>query len=64
MNDNASFLVLFLAPVKEYLADEKVSEILINGPSQIYIEREGKLEETDARFANEAQLKAAAVNIA
>ena len=64
MNDNASFLVLFLAPVKEYLADDKVSEILINGPSQIYIERNGKLEETGASFASEAQLKAAAVNIA
>ena len=64
MNENSSFLVLFLAPVKEYLADDQVSEILINGPSQIYIERNGKLEETPARFANEAQLKAAAVNIA
>ena len=64
MNDNSSFLVLFLAPVKEYLADDRVSEILINGPGQIYIERNGKLEETPARFASEAQLKAAAVNIA
>ncbi len=64
MNDNASFLVLFLAPVKEYLADDQVSEILINGPSQIYVERNGRLEETGASFAGEAQLKAAAVNIA
>lgn len=63
-NDDASFLVLFLGPVKEYLADDKVSEILINGPNQIYIERGGKLLETEAKFATEAQLKAAAVNIA
>ena len=63
MND-ASFLVLFLAPVKEYLADDKVSEILINGPDHIYIERGGTLQETPAKFASEAQLKAAAVNIA
>ena len=41
MNKDASFLVLFLAPVKDYLADDKVSEIMINGPSQIYIERGG-----------------------
>ena len=61
---DSSFLVLFLAPVKEYLEDDKVSEILINGPKQIYIERGGKLQETEAVFANEAQLKAAAVNIA
>ena len=49
MNEkDASFLVLFLAPVKDYLADDKVSEILINGPNQIYIERGGKLEDGDA----------------
>lgn len=63
-NNDASFLVLFLAPVKDYLADDRVSEILINGPNQIYIERGGKLQETDAAFASESQLKAAAVNIA
>ena len=63
MND-ASFLILFLAPVKEYLADDKVSEILINGPDHVYIERGGTLQETPAKFASEAQLKAAAVNIA
>ena len=64
MNDNASFLVLFLAPVKDFLADDKVSEILINGPNQIYIERGGRLDETTVHFTGEAQLKAAAVNIA
>lgn len=62
-NDN-SFLELFLAPVAAFLKDDTVSEIMINGPAQIYVERNGKLEETDAAFANEAQLKAAAVNIA
>ena len=61
---DASFLVLFLAPVKEFLEDDKVSEILINGPKQIYIERGGKLQETEAVFASEAQLRAAASNIA
>ena len=64
MSDNNSFLVLFLGPVATYLADDDVSEILINGPSQIFIERRGKLERTDAKFASEPALKAAAVNIA
>ena len=64
MNNDASFLVLFLAPVKDFLADDNVSEILINGPNQIFIERGGKLELTEAKFASEPQLKAAAVNIA
>ncbi len=64
MNDNNDFLVLFLAPVREFLSDDNVSEILINGASQIYVERSGKLELTQAKFASEAQLMAAAANIA
>lgn len=64
MNSNSDFLVLFLAPVRDFLADDSVSEILINGASQIYVERLGKLELTDAKFASEAQLMAAATNIA
>ena len=64
MDNSNSFLVLFLAPVKEYLEDDAVSEILINGPQQVYIERTGKLEEVPARFVSEPALKAAATNIA
>ena len=64
MNKDNSFLVLFLAPIKTYLEDDKVSEIMINGPNQIYIERGGKLELIPETFASESQLKAAAVNIA
>ncbi len=65
MNTNPnSFLALFLAPVGEYLAADAVSEILINGPERVYIERKGKLEETPARFASESALRAAASNIA
>ncbi|OQA87173.1 MAG: putative conjugal transfer protein [Lentisphaerae bacterium ADurb.Bin242] len=60
----ASFLVLFLEPVRAYLEEDSVSEILINGPSAVYIERKGKLEKVEAAFASEAALKAAAVNIA
>ena len=64
MENNNSFLVLFLAPVREYLEDDSVSEILINGSQQIYIERRGKLEEVAAKFVSESALKAAAANIA
>ena len=64
MDNRNSFLVLFLAPVREYLEDDSVSEILINGAQQIYIERRGKLEEMPARFVSESALKAAAANIA
>ena len=64
MDNSNSFLVLFLEPVKEFLEDDSVSEILINGHQQIYIERDGKLEEVQARFVSEPALKAAASNIA
>ena len=64
MDSNNSFLSLFLAPVRPYLEDDDVSEILINGPAQIYIEKRGKLQETDARFPSEQALRAAAANIA
>jgi pilus assembly protein CpaF len=43
-------LLSFLAPVRPFLDDPKVSEIMINGPNQIFIEKAGKLTLTDARF--------------
>lgn len=64
MQDNNSFLTLFLQPVAEHLADDNVSEILINGPERVYVERKGRLEEVPARFVSEPALKAAAANIA
>lgn len=65
MEGNNSFLTLFLQPVAEFLADDSVSEILINGPERVYIERRGKLEEcSGTRFVSEPALRAAAANIA
>ena len=64
MENNNSFLTLFLQPVAAYLEDDSVSEILINGPSSVYIERCGKLEEVAAKFVSEPALRAAATNIA
>ena len=54
----------FLSPVKEYLADESVSEILISGPNEVFIERRGILERTSAVFNDEQALQAAVRNIA
>ena len=64
MDDANSFLTLFLSPVAAYLADDTVSEILINGPGRVYIERRGKLEEVPEKFVSEPALRAAASNIA
>lgn len=54
----------FLSPVKDYLADDAVTEVLINGPNEVFIERKGLLERTPARFLDEQALQAAVRNIA
>ena len=53
----------FLKPVRYFLEDSSVSEIMINGPEDIWIERKGKLYRTDAKFTPEG-LEAAARNVA
>ncbi len=54
----------FLAPLVPLLADESISEIMVNGPSDIYIERGGKIEVSGVHFRDEDELLAAANNIA
>ena len=46
----------FLEPVGDYLRDPTVTEIMVNGPDQIYAERDGKLFLTDLRFRDEAHV--------
>ncbi len=53
----------FLSPVWKYVEDDACSEILINGPVEIYIERKGRLERAPETFGAE-MLKAAIQNIA
>jgi pilus assembly protein CpaF len=54
----------FLGPVMHFLNDETVSEVMINGPKEIFIERRGLIEKTDASFRDEQSLVAAVRNIA
>ena len=54
----------FLEPIGPFLDDESVTEIMVNGFDEIYIERRGRLEHTDARFASEDALLSAVHNIA
>ncbi len=42
--------MLGLGPLEPLLADESITDILVNGPFQVYVERKGKLELTDVRF--------------
>jgi pilus assembly protein CpaF len=44
---------LGLGPLEEYLADESVSEIMVNSPTEVYVEREGKLMRVDKAFSSE-----------
>ena len=43
---------LGLGPLEPYLADETVSEIMVNGPNQVYVEREGRLERVEKAFSS------------
>jgi pilus assembly protein CpaF len=43
---------LGLGPLEIYLADESVSEIMVNSPTQVYVEREGKLMRVDKAFSS------------
>ena len=45
-----------LGPLEGFLRDPLVSDILVNGSEQIYIERQGVLEKTDVQFHDDAQL--------
>ncbi|MBI3329328.1 MAG: CpaF family protein [Nitrospinae bacterium] len=49
--------VLGLGPLEPFLQDPKVSDILVNTHKQIYVERMGKLELTEARFKDDVHLR-------
>jgi pilus assembly protein CpaF len=44
-------------PIEPYLNDETVTEVMVNGPKSIYIERAGKLIHVDAVFLNDDHVK-------
>jgi len=48
--------VMGLGPLEPFLQDPTVSDILVNTYKQIYLERFGRLEPTDARFKDDAHL--------
>jgi pilus assembly protein CpaF len=57
-------LLGFLEPVREFLDDPSVSEIMINGPGLVFVERRGQLQATSARFANREAVMCALRNAA
>ncbi|MDB5474586.1 MAG: pilus assembly protein CpaF cpaF [Phenylobacterium sp.] len=52
-----------LGPLEPLLADDSVTDIMVNGPRQIYVERRGKLVLTGARFRDNAHVMSVAGRI-
>ena len=53
----------YMAPIRQYLEDPGVSEVMVNKYDEIYVEKDGALHRTDARFADIEGYEAAVNNI-
>ena len=53
-----------LGPLEEIIHDDSVTDILVNGPSKVYVERKGKLLEVNIKFHDEGHLQQIARRIA
>jgi len=45
--------IVGLGPLEPLLRDESITEVMVNGPRQVYLERDGKLELTNVNFQND-----------
>ncbi len=48
--------ILGLGPLESLLRDDTITEILVNGPNQVFIERNGRLLDTDVTFRDTAEV--------
>ena len=56
LNQDLYHEVTGLGPLEALLKDDTVNDILVNGPQQIFVERDGRLEMTDITFKDERHL--------
>ncbi len=52
-----SDMVIGFGPLQDLLNDPDVSEIMANGPSSVYYEKEGRLHKSDIAFSDESQMR-------
>jgi pilus assembly protein CpaF len=55
--------MLGLGPIEPLIDDDSVTDIMVNGPKQVYIERRGKLELTDVTFRDDQHVMNVATKI-
>ena len=58
LEDDVFNEALRLGPLEELLADDSVTEIMVNGPGKVYVERNGKLTLSDCQFTDDAAVQA------
>jgi pilus assembly protein CpaF len=49
--------ILGYGPIDRHLHDESVTEVMVNGPNRVFVERDGKIESTPTTFIDEAHLR-------
>jgi pilus assembly protein CpaF len=49
--------ILGHGPLERLLADDTITEIMVNGPYEVWIERQGKIFQTDVRFSDDSHLR-------
>jgi pilus assembly protein CpaF len=48
---------LGLGPIESLISDPEITEVMVNGPNQIYVEHKGKITLSDVKFESEEQLR-------
>jgi pilus assembly protein CpaF len=49
--------VIGYGPIQNFLDDPTISEVMVNGPDRIYIERDGRVESTNRRFMDDGHVR-------
>jgi len=49
--------ILGYGPIDRLLKDEDITEVMVNGPESVYVEKAGRIEKTDASFVDDTHLR-------